>query len=253
MHMALTRESSCRGTVGHVRHGPRRHAFRYPVWMLYVDIDRLGPQRPAWRRLLASVDSGHLLSGSVVRRRLADAGIESTGVRIFALTQPGAFGVSFNPVNFYFCTAGDALVAVLADVTNTPWGEQHCYVLRVEPPACGDEYRFAFAKAFHVSPFLPMQGVYRMRVTMANERLRIAMRFDGGDRPFFACLALRTRPLAAREALLGALRRPAQNAMTLARIYWQATRLFAKRTPFFVHPGHAARGTLPKGGTADGH
>ena len=81
-----------------------------------------------------------------------------------------------------------------------------------------------------------MAGRYVLRLKMTADTLRIAMRFDGGDAPFSACLSLVPRPLTRVEALRSALRRPAQGAVTLARIYWQAGRLWLKGAPFHPHP-----------------
>ncbi|MYE50524.1 MAG: DUF1365 domain-containing protein [Gammaproteobacteria bacterium] len=236
----LAEELSCSGTVTHIRRAPMRHVFRYRVWMLYM---RLGPDGagPAlWPRLLASSDKGHLMSEDGVRSKLDAAGFaesEVASMDLFALTQPRSLGFSFNPVNFYFCLAGERLAALLLDVNNTPWDERHCYVLL---PAEGDEgandASFRFAKRFHVSPFLPMDGRYTLHLKASGDALRIAMRFDGGTAPFSACLSLKTRPLARSEVVRSALRQPAQGVLTLARIYWQAGRLFLKRAPFHAHP-----------------
>ena len=236
----LLREMSCTGTVAHRRRSPARHAFRYPVWMLYV---RLGPDgaRPALSpRLLASVDGGHLLSAQGVRSKLAAAGYgceETASMDLFALTQPRSLGFSYNPVNFYFCLDGERLAALLLDINNTPWNERHCYVLlpsRIDGKAGALSFRFA--KRFHVSPFLPMEGRYSLRLKAGGDSLRIAMRLDGGGAPFSACLSLKARPLTRAEAVRSALRRPAQGALTLARIHWQAGRLLLKRAPFHAHP-----------------
>ena len=236
MPSELCRESSCRGWVVHVRTHPVRHAFRYRVWMLLVDLDRVGSTAPPWGRLPVSVDRGHLLTRTEAETHLDRAGIEVLPERILALTQPRSSGVSFNPVNFYFCYAGDACVAILGDVRSTPWNERHCYAL----DARGQRgvYRFDPAKRLHVSPFLPMAGRYRWRVALGADRIRVAMRFDpGGRRTFFAALCLTARPLTRRAALAGLARSPVQNAATLARIYWQAGRLFLKGAPFHPHPG----------------
>ena len=47
------------------------------------------------------------------------------------LTHLRTFGHCFNPVSFYYCFAadGERLEAIVAEVTNTPWGERHAYVL----------------------------------------------------------------------------------------------------------------------------
>ncbi|MDE0660966.1 MAG: DUF1365 domain-containing protein [Gammaproteobacteria bacterium] len=223
---------SCRGEVWHVRGAPHRHVFRYAVWMVYADLDRIADARGAIRTVRAK----HLMTTEAVRERLARAGIKADGTHTFALTQPGSFGYSFNPVNFYFCKRGDCLLAVLVDVTNTPWAERHCYVVDARGRAALGRHRFQFAKALHVSPFLSMRGTYRMNLTLGEGRIRIAMRLEGGSAPFYAGLALRTAPLTRAAALAARCRRPFQNSLTLARIYWQAARLHARRTPFFPHP-----------------
>ena len=49
-------------------------------------------------------------------------------VRLLAL--PRFLGVGFNPVSFLFChRPSGELDAIVAEVTNTPWGERHAYVL----------------------------------------------------------------------------------------------------------------------------
>ena len=231
---------SCRGTVTHARRAPRRHVFRHRLWMLCVPLETADAPKGLPLGLLASVDRGHLLTTAEVRAKLASADVgeaRSARLRVFALTQPRSLGISFNPVNFYFCWVGERLAALLADINNTPWDERHCYVLLPSNADCGPgRASFRFSKRFHVSPFLPMDGRYVLRLKATDGVLRIAMRFDGGEAPFSACLSLRTRPLTRAEALRCALRRPAQGALTLARIYWQAGRLFLKRAPFHPHP-----------------
>ena len=236
----MVEEKSYRGTVTHIRREPVHHTFRYPLWMLYVRLspDRTGPA--LWPRFLASVDDGHIMSAEQVRSKLASAGVVDTAsMAIFALTQPRSLGFSFNPVNFYFCLEGQRLAALLLDINNTPWDEHHCYVLlppRADQGAGGTSFRFA--KRFHVSPFLPMDGSYVLRLKASGDSLRIAMRFDGGTAPFFTCLSLKAQPLTRTEAVRSALRRPAQGVLTIARIYWQAAQLFLKRAPFHAHPAN---------------
>lgn len=233
---AATGALLCRGAVRHARLGPRRHAFRYPAWMLLVDLES-PPELPWWLRPLVRLGGGHLMTARSVRARLAEAGAGSGDVRILALTQPGFLGHSFNPVNIYLCERGGMLASVLLQVTSTPWGEEHCYVLDAPGRPLAGSHRFDFPKAFHVSPFLSMEGSYRLRLDLRGGRLRVALRLEGGSAPFAAGLSLRTQPFTAGAALAASLRAPAQNALTLARIYWQAGRLFAKRAPFFPHPG----------------
>ena len=236
----MLEEMSCLGAVTHTRRAPRPHSFRYPVWMIYRRIGREGARPLVRPRFLASVDDGHLMTAAEVRLKLASAGLpaaETAAMDLFALTQPRSFGFSFNPVNFYFCMAGPRLAALLLEVNNTPWDQRYCYVLLPRPAVSeAGGVSFRFAKQFHVSPFLPMEGRYLLRLKATGDALRIAMRFAGDAASFSACLSLRARPLTRAEVVRCALRRPAQGALTLARIYWQAGRLLLKRAPFHAHP-----------------
>ena len=213
--------------------------------MLYVPLEKVDTPTRFWRRLLAAVDRGHLLSPQEVHKKLHAAGFSATNgsnLKIFALTQPRSLGFAFNPVNFYFCYLDNRLVACLAHVNNTPWNEQHCYVLVPETSeADASSSSFCFTKRFHVSPFLPMKGSYDLRLGISSKAIRIALRLTGDDAPFSAYLSLRTHELTDREVLRCALWLPAQAALTLVRIYWQAVRLFLKGMPFYSHPAKLHR------------
>lgn len=245
----MLRDSACEGWVLHRRAPPVAHTFRYPVWMVCVDVDRLGRTALPWlstrRRLaplsLRAADFPRTASGAVggirqaVNGQLLAAGAAPAD-QVFLLTQPRSWGWLFNPVSFYFCYRGGELVNVVAEVTNTPWGEVHNYVLDA-PAAQGPDVEFQFPKRFHVSPFLPMDLDYHWRIRMDDGCIEVAMRLlRDGQEVFFAGLYLQPRPLTARSLRRGALAYPLQNAWTLARIYWQALRMWRKGAAFHGHP-----------------
>lgn len=228
----------------HVRRSPR-HAFRYPVWMVYLDLDADANGSPG----LAATRRG-LLAADVVRSEVRARGV-GEDVRVFALTQPRSLAGSFNPVRFYFCWSGVRLAAAVLEVTSTPWRERRNYVL-VPDAGVGSTYRFGFDKDLHVSPFLPMDGRYAMRVVFGAGALRIHIGFEprrpsergrASAWPMAAGLGLRLAPLTSREILIGALRHPVQSGMTLVRIYREALALRRRGARFHPHPraAHAAR------------
>jgi hypothetical protein len=162
------------------------------------------------------------------------------------LTHPRYAGYVFNPLSLYYCLAPDraGLEAVVADVTNTPWGERHQYVLGpADGPAGAETRAWRHAKAFHVSPFLPMTLDYDWHVSQPGARLgvHIAARPGDGSRAaagpvFDATLALRRRPISPRELRRVLVRFPLLTAQIVAGIYAQAARLWWRGVPVHAHP-----------------
>lgn len=158
------------------------------------------------------------------------------------LTQVSLFGFCFNPVSFYYCwdRSGESVRFVVAEITNTPWGERHAYVLESDPEDRGVDR--VFDKQFHVSPFLPMKQTYRWRFTEPRESLGVHMEnrepSEGPDAPpvFDATLVLKRTPLGFGGGLKVLLRLPLAGFQALILIYYQALKLFLKGVPFHPHP-----------------
>jgi uncharacterized protein len=236
--------ASCiyQGTIRHRRREPR-HAFEHQIALFYLDLDELP-------RLLGGRLTAHRPGALRFRRRdyLGDRAVPldssvrdvvemRTGARpdgpIRVLTQVRSFGHCFNPVSFYYCfDAAGQLEAVVAEVTNTPWGERHAYVLP------GDGGEVDFDKMLHVSPFMGMQQRYSARAGAPGERLvvHIESRGLGAGRTFDATLALRRRELTKRSAARLAARYPLANVRVLALIYSHAVQLKLAGAPVFRHP-----------------
>ncbi|HUA72779.1 MAG TPA: DUF1365 domain-containing protein [Solirubrobacteraceae bacterium] len=242
----MTPAASCiyEGTIRHRRTEPRRE-FRHRLALFYLDLDELplllGGRLVAARAGLlrfrrrdylgpASVPLGHAVRDEVRRQ---------TGVRldgpIRLLAQLRSFGHCFNPVSFYFCldASGKRARAVLAEVTNTPWGERRAYVL---PDGRGD-----FAKALHVSPFMGMGQRYVARACDPGERLAIHIESRRGDElTFDATLALRRRELTRSSAAYVNARYPIASLRVLALIYAHAIGLKLGGAPVHRHPARGA-------------
>ena len=240
------------GWVSHRRRTPRPHAFRYPLFMAWLDLAELGQVfRGRWlwgmeRRALASFyRADHFGEPSVPLERCVRDLVEAeTGRRplgpIRLLTHLRYFGYCFNPVSFYYCydTTDREIVAVVAEVTNTPWGERHCYVLdaAVAQTVRGVQH-WRSDKRMHVSPFMPMNLQYEWRLAAPSARLLVHMRcVRAGQALFDATLSLRRRALRAPTMAATLWRFPWMTARVLAAIHWQALRLWLKRVPYYPHP-----------------
>jgi uncharacterized protein len=238
------------GWVRHRRMRPVEHAFRYRVFMAYIDLDEL-PElfdgtplwsarrpAPAWfRRSDFLGDPARPLRDEVLDR-VEDLGGARPGGPVRLLANLRYLGHNFNPVTFYFCFAedGERVEAVLAEVTNTPWGERHAYLLD-RGEASGRVLDATLGKAFHVSPFIGMDQTYRWRVTEPGERLQVHIEnHAGGELEFDATLSLERRPAGPRTLNRVLVRYPLMSVQVVARIYLNALRLKLKGAPYHPHP-----------------
>ena len=258
------------GRVVHHRYAPRAHRFGYRLFMMYLDLDELpdlfepyrlwSARKPAvawFRRADHYGDPAQPLAEAVRELVFQRVSARPRGA-IRLLTHLRYFGYCMNPVSFYYCRDRDdtATDFIVAEINNTPWGERWCYVLDCRPaagrrPADGPadgrlrRHQFRFEKKFHVSPFMPMRQHYEWALSEPGERLGVTMRNrQDGERVFCARLALRRQALTA-AALRGVLSRyPFMTARVVTAIYWQALRLWMKKTPFHAHP-RAHPGPIP--------
>jgi uncharacterized protein len=220
--------------------------------MMYLDLEEL-PQlfegRWLWSTRRTAVarfrreDHGGA-AGISLREWVSDFVEHHTGRRpcgpIRLLTHLRYFGYCFNPVSFFFLfdESGEVLEGIVAEVNNTPWGEQHLYPLSAEMNlANGDKKRYRFAKAFHVSPFMPMDMLYDWRFTTPRETLSIHMdNLQDGKKVFDSTMRLNRVELSTASMTASLARYPFMTGKVIGAIYWQALRLKLKGNPVFDHP-----------------
>jgi DUF1365 family protein len=160
--------------------------------------------------------------------------------KIFLLTHLRYFGYVFNPLSVYYCYDDDGTLSdVILEVSNTPWGERHWYVLpRQTNRAHSPQRRFhQVDKQMHVSPFLPMDMSYRLRANLPDENLILSLsNWQAGRRVFKADLTLDRREISPAVLNLMLFKFPLLTLRVTMAIHWQALRLWLKKVPFLTHP-----------------
>jgi DUF1365 family protein len=243
------------GSVRHQRLRPASNVFSYGVFTLMLPLRTLGDSALGSKlcsrnrfNLLSFHDSDHgdgktpLLLW--IDQLLRSEGITDADGEIWLQTFPRVLGYVFNPVSFWFCHRHDgALRAIVCEVNNT-FGERHCYLLDSGGVMQWGQSHTA-SKVFHVSPFCAVDGSYRFRFMRTIQNIkganteRIVARIDYHDAQgplLLTSVSGKLRALNDVRAAQAFLRYPLMSFGVIARIHWQALRLFIKRVPFFSKP-----------------
>ena len=235
------------GQVRHTRVRPTRNRFVYPTYFLMLPMRSLraaaGTALARNRFGLISFfdrDHGDGRGDSLawIDDLLAREGVNDATGEVWLHCYPRVLGFTFKPVSFWYChRVDDTLAAIVVEVNNT-FGERHCYLLAGPELAFGRELRAS--KVFHVSPFCDVTGSYRfrfMRTTLPTPHT--IARIDHHDEQG---LLIQTsvsgvlRPLTAASVRAAFFGMPLMTLGVIARIHWQAVKLWCKRVPFFRKP-----------------
>jgi len=243
MGRAMTAETGSLyvGDVVHKRARPKRHALRYRVFSMLVDLDQLEVLDQKLRlfslnRLnlvsLVTRDFGPRDGSSIaafIRRKALAAGTGDIA-RIRMLAYPRLFGFAFNPITVYFCdNAAGETIFLAYEVSNT-FGEHHFYQAAVA--ADGAEIHHEANKAFFVSPFNTLEGKYRFAIRPPEGKVFLGITLSTGEGGLLtAYFEGERRPLTDVMLLKLLLAYPFMTAKVVVGIYWEALLLWFKGVP----------------------
>lgn len=234
------------GEVGHKRYLPKVHGFDYQVHYFWLDLDELD-RIPAkgwlWskaRFAACSYRRSDYLPGAedltqAVRQKLRDLGFTTPVAKVCMMSPLANWGYYFSPLTLYYCfDETKQLIALVAEVSNTPWNERHYYLVPVDS---AEKSHYQHDKAFHVSPFNPMDMQYHWTVVVNSAQLELAItNFKAEQKVFSAWFHLVMQPFSLHELKSLLIRRPWQNVQVMTRIYWHAIKLLVKAVPVYGHP-----------------
>jgi uncharacterized protein len=242
------------GRLRHRRFSPRPHEFAYPVYMAFLDVERLPElmrvspfasyNRWNWTSYCERDHFGdpHALLRQRLKRDAAAHGLSLPDGPIFLLTHLRYLGYVFNPVSFYYCYDRAGCMAMMMAEVNSTFGERYNYWLSASNERQGSAAKhYRTAKHMHVSPFMDMTLHYDWIFTEPSERLVAHMNTMSGGKPFFdATLQLERRPWKKRELHRVLATHPLMTLRVIGAIHWEALKLWLKQVPVFTHPAKLA-------------
>jgi len=231
------------GTVRHQRFLLKPHNFQYRLFMLYIDLSELDRIfNPYWfwsakqpniayfkrSKYLGDPETPLLNSVQALIKKTTQSDIH----HVHLLTHLAYCGYCFNPISLYFCFDKDHnLTHCLAEVTNTPWGEQTVYALPLETIK-PNIYTAEFKKQLHVSPFLTMDYTYKLRCKHTHSHIIVHIEnWQNQERHFDATLSLQAQPITSVNLAKTLLQFPLMTTQVITAIHWQALKLFLKGIP----------------------
>jgi DUF1365 family protein len=237
------------GNLWHARTSPVRHAFEYPIFQLWANLQGIekASRGSLWFGLnrfapIALNESEYLdRSAGDLRLRTLEwlqkqGAVVSDQATVELLSFPKFFGYSFNPVSFYFVTDTHKRFWI-AEVSNT-FGQRHPYWTELPPSTEKDLWQLEvnLPKEFYVSPFNPVEGSYtiKLRKDRTQVRIQFLVHQPSGEVFFDAGYSLQFKPFNFIHLLLNFLKAPLALWGTTVRILGHAAVLFLKKKMTFL-------------------
>jgi len=248
------------GLVKHTRNSPTSHQFSYQYFQIWLDVEQpelIDDAGPFWsskkfnlvRYQRQNYQPGTLSLYETIKKIIDEKVHDNFNGKIYLLGNLSYWGYCYNPVSFYFCyDKKQQLQFILSEIHNTPWGERFTYLHDVRnrqnqanhshtANSTSDILSFKFDKQFHVSPFMPMDINYDWSFKISKQKIFISMNLLQHNNSIFnANMRLKPTPITKKQSHKIALCFPFYCVKILFAIYWQALRLWLKKTPFHSHP-----------------
>ena len=250
------------GDVFHKRFLPKTHGFTHSVYSLCFDVDKIDENsntffsvdRPNpisfYRKDHGRKNQDPASADGDLRKWILEvhksAQVNFAPTEIWLHCYPRVLGYVFNPISVWYCYDDQRRLRTLLCEVNNTFGETHNYLLKKDDLSeiqTGDV--FWSEKCFHVSPFFPVKGEYRFKVTghpneTAQPLLRLDITYFDNKKRETPTLVTWMRgeksPLTTTRTLQTFFNYPLLTLKVISLIHFHAILLWWKRATFFRKP-----------------
>lgn len=225
-----------RGKVLHQRRTPFVHGLKFTNYLWLVDLDETLPKFLE-NRLQAKDHFGGeatTLKEAVVFFAESRGEKLEPGDKVLMLASARTNKYVFNPLSVYWCLAenGKCRWAIL-EIHNT-YGDRHAHLIK--PDENGNAI---LNKEFYVSPFFTVEGEYKARAYLHNEKVAVSVNlYQNNALVFTASFSGSQMEASIKNRLAASLRTPFSTIQAMARIRAHGIWLWARRLPVIVRPEH---------------
>ncbi len=245
--MVITGHQLLSANIYHKRLRPKENSFRYRAFYTILDMQRLKEKN----NLLFSTNKISILSyqhrdhgcrdgtdaTQWAKKIFSENGIDVDYIKL--ITLPRVLGYLFNPVSFWLGYIQNDLCAVICEVNNT-FQQTHTYICHKEDnqSIAGEDW-FCAPKEFHVSPFYPREGSYYFKFDFNDEKKNYVILihyYINNQLELITSVTGKVKPMTKKGILFELFRSPLLTLKVTAMIYYQAVKIFLKKSRFHKLP-----------------
>ncbi|NTW22855.1 DUF1365 domain-containing protein [Candidatus Falkowbacteria bacterium] len=252
----------------HERLKPRKNAFRYSIYMMYLDLDELVELDKKYftfgynrKNILSFYDVDHFKflyastsdSQTIARENVSfdpakyinkntkeriqifaqELGFEFEIDKVFVLTNLRNFGYVFNPVTFYYCFDKSGTFRVLFNEVNNTFLDQKMYYILIDD-AKQQEFTSKQKKNYYISPFIDYANDLEWHFDIPSKSFRMAIDSLKDEEVTLKTFLTGRRVEVTNSRLLWVqLRYPLMAIRIIILIHYQALKLFIKKVSYF--------------------
>ena len=234
------------GIVTHKRLHPIIHSFKYYATYFWFDIKNFKESflfKKNRFSFFSFYENDHgtkqkkkCLYESILNNLKGFGNEEIEFIKILCL--PRIIGYSFNPISIYVCYNQFKEAKIIIFEVNNTFNERHSYYCQ----KLNDKGIFNFKKELHVSPFFKVEGSYKIKLEISEDKISFYIDYLVRKKKVFTATFIgKALKLNSYNLIKLFFKNMFQNLKITFGIYFQALKLFHKGVKYIKKPNKSQK------------